>query len=61
MKTYLIKIYCNDLDKKVKEVVFHCKQEEVDDFTRKEVETFENIYNRKASDVIIFEKIKDYK
>lgn len=61
MKTYLIKIYCSDLDDKVKEFVFHCRPEEIDEFTRKEVEMFENIYNRKASDVIIFEKIKDYK
>lgn len=61
MKTYLIKIYCSDLDDKVKEFVFRCRPEEIDNFTQKEVETFESIYNRKASDVMIFEKIKDYK
>lgn len=61
MKTYLIKVYCNDLDTKVKEFVFRCSEEELDEFTKKEVEMFENVYNRKATDVVIFEKIKDYK
>ena len=60
-ETYLIKIYCKDLDEKVKEFVFHCKPNEIDEFTRKEVEMFEKVHNRKASDVIIFMKVKDYK
>ena len=61
MKTYLIKIYCNDLKDKVKEFVFRCNAEEIEDFTRKEVEMFEKSNGKKATDVMIFEKIKDYR
>ena len=61
MKTYLVKVYFEDLDDKVKEFVFRCKQEEIDDFTEREVKMAESVYNRKAKDVIIFEKVKDYK
>jgi hypothetical protein len=61
MKTFLIKIYCDDLDNKVKEFVFRCTDEEIDAFTKKEVEMFEKTNNRKATDVMIFEKVKDYK
>lgn len=61
MKTYLVRIYCNDLDNKVKEFVFRCNSDEIDEFTRKEVEIFEKVHNRKATDVMIFEKVKDYK
>lgn len=61
MKTYLVKIYCNDLEDKVKEFVFRCSADEIDSFTQKEVEMFEKVHNKKASDVMIFEKIKDYK
>lgn len=60
-ETYLIKIYNDRLDKKVKEFVFRCKPEEIDDFTKKEVEMWENINSTKATDVMIFKKIKDYK
>jgi len=61
MNTYLIKVYFNDLDEKVKEFVFRCSENEIDEFTKKEVERAESIYNRKATDVIIFMKVKDFK
>ena len=60
-ETYLIKIYNNRLDEKVKEFVFRCLPSEIDKFTKKEVDMWENCNNTKASDVIIFKKIKDYK
>ena len=61
MNTYLIKVYFNDIDNKVKEVVFRCSPSEIDDYTKKEVKMLENVNNRKATDVIIFMKVKDFK
>lgn len=61
MNTYVVRMYFQDLDEKVKEVVFQCKSEELDDFTKKEVEKCENIYNRKATDVIVLMKVKDFR
>ena len=61
MNTYIIRMYFEDLDDKVKEVVFQCKPNEVDDYTKKEVELCESIYNRKAKDVMILMKVKDFR
>lgn len=60
-ETYLIKIYNDRLDEKVKEFVFRCLPSEVDEFTKKEVEMWESINSTKATDVIIFMKVKDFK
>lgn len=60
-ETYLIKIYNDRLDGKVKEYVFRCLPSEVDEFTKKEVEMFKSIYNTTPTDVMIFLKVKDYK
>lgn len=59
MNTYIVRMYFKDLDEKVKEVVFQCKPTEVDEYAKKEIETCENIYNRKATDVMILMKVKD--
>lgn len=61
MNTYVIRMYFEDLDDKVKEVIVRCKQEELDDFTKKEVELAETIYSRKAKEVMILMKVKDYR
>lgn len=61
MKTYLVKIYYEDVNVKVKEFVFRCDADEIDDFTKKEVEIFKKNNGKKITDVMIFEKIKDYK
>lgn len=61
MNTYIVRMYFKDLDEKVKEVVIQCKASEIDDYTKREVETMEKIYSRKATDVIILMKVKDYR
>lgn len=61
MKTYLVKIYYEDINIRVKEFVFRCNADEIDDFTEKEVEIFKKNNGKKITDVMIFEKIKDYK
>lgn len=61
LKTYLVKIYYEDVNVKVKEFVFRCDADEIDDFTKKEVEIFKKNNGKKITDVMIFEKIKDYK
>lgn len=60
-QTYLIKIYNDRLDDKVKEFVFRCLPSEIDEFTKKEVEMFKTIYNTTPTDVIIFKQIKYFK
>lgn len=59
--TYLVKVYFKDLADKCKEVVFRCSANEIDDYTKKEVKMLESVNNRKATDVIIFMKVKDFK
>lgn len=60
-ETYLIKIYNDRLDEKVKEFVFRCLPSEVDEFTKKEVEMFKTLYSTTPTDVIIFKQVKYFK
>jgi len=60
-ETYLVKMYHDKLDDKVKEYVFRCLPSEIDEFTKKEVKMFVLSYNLSPKDVIIFKQIKYFK
>lgn len=61
MNTYLIKIYCEDLDKKTYEYVIVCNEKDLDKMVQKEVDMWENRCNRKAKEVMVLMKIKDFR
>lgn len=63
-KIYLIKLYYEEekLKTKMQEYIFKCSREDVEKFTKSEIEVFEKRFpNMKITDVMIFEKIMDYK
>jgi len=61
MNTYLIKIYCEELFQKVYEYVIVCNEEDIDKMTQKEVDSWEKVHNRKAQEVMILMKVKDFR
>jgi hypothetical protein len=63
-KVYLIKLYYEEekFKSKMQEYIFKCTREDVEKFTKQEIGVFEKRFpNMKITDVVIFEKIMDYK